>query len=77
MGGILDVSFEQTLIMNNPMVSRVGDVLSYYVYQIGVLGFNQYSYATAMGFFNSALALGIVILTNYGAKKIDEDGGLW
>jgi len=77
MGGILDVSFEQTLIMNNSMVSAVADVLGYYIYKIGVLGFNQYSYATAMGLFNSLLALGIVILTNYGAKKIDEDGGLW
>ena len=77
MGGILDVSFEQTLIMNNVMVSSVADVLSFYIYRIGVLGFNQYSYATAMGLFNSVLALGIVMLTNFGAKKIDEDGGLW
>ena len=77
MGGILDVSFEQTLVMNNAMVSAVADVMSYYIYRIGVLGLNQYSYATAMGLFNAVLALGIVILTNYGAKKIDEDGGLW
>jgi len=77
MGSILDVSFEQTLIMNNNMVSSIADVLSYYIYKIGILGINQYSYATAMGLFNSLLALGIVILTNFGAKKIDEDGGLW
>ena len=77
MGGLLSVSFEQTLVMNNPMVARVADVMSYYIYQIGILGFLQQSYATAMGLFNSALALAIVILTNYGAKKIDEDGGLW
>ena len=77
MGGLLDVSFEQTLVMNNAMVSRVADVMSYYIYQIGILGFNQYSYSTAMGLFNSLLALGIVILTNYGAKRIDTDGGLW
>ena len=77
MGGILDVSFEQTLIMNNSMVSSIADVLSFYIYKIGILGINQYSYATAMGLFNSLLALAIVILTNVGAKKIDEDGGLW
>jgi putative aldouronate transport system permease protein len=77
MGGLLDVSFEQTLVMNNSMVSSVADVMSYYIYRIGILSINQYSYATAMGLFNSALALVIVILTNYGAKKIDEDGGLW
>jgi putative aldouronate transport system permease protein len=59
------------------MVSSVADVMSYYIYRIGILSINQYSYATAMGLFNSVLALGVVILTNYGAKKIDEDGGLW
>ena len=30
-----------------------------------------------MGLFNSALSLIIVIITNRGAKLIDEEGGLW
>lgn len=77
MGGILQVSFDQTLVMNNVMVSEVADVLSYYVYQIGILSKNQFSYATAMGLFDSALTLIIVIITNRVAKTIDEDGGLW
>ena len=77
MGGILSVSFDQTLVMNNVMVAQVADVLSYYIYQIGLLSRNQFSYATAMGLFDSALSVLIVILTNKGAKLIDEEGGLW
>lgn len=77
MGGILAVSFDQTLVMNNTMVAEVADVLSYYIYQIGLLSRNQFSYATAMGLFNSALSLVIVIITNKAAKWIDEEGGLW
>lgn len=77
MGGILQVSFDQTLVMNNVMVSEVADVMSYYIYNIGLLSRNQFSYATAMGLFDSALSLIIVILTNRGAKRIDEEGGLW
>ncbi|MGI6635778.1 MAG: ABC transporter permease [Christensenellales bacterium] len=77
MGAILDVSFDQTLVMNNSMVAQVADVLSYYIYQVGLLGRNQFSYATAMGLFNSLLSLAIVIITNKGAKMINEDGGLW
>lgn len=77
MGGILSVSFDQTLVMNNVMVAQVADVLSYYIYQIGLLSRNQFSYATAMGLFDSALSVMIVILTNKGAKLIDEEGGLW
>ncbi len=74
---ILEVSFDQTLVMTNAMVSKVADVLSYYIYQVGLLSRNQFSYATAMGLFNSILSLLIVIATNWGAKKIDEEGGLW
>ena len=77
MGSIMDVSFDQTLVMNNTMVSQVADVLSYYIYKIGLLSSNQFSYATAMGLFNSAISLAIVIITNRGAKLIDEEGGLW
>lgn len=77
MGGILNVSFEQTLVMNNAMVSQVADTIGYYVYQQGILSINQYSYSTAIGLFNSLLSLIIVILTNKGAHLIDEEGGLW
>ncbi len=77
MGGLLAVSFDQTLVMNNAMVAEVADVLGFYIYQIGLLSRNQFSYATAMGLFNSLLSLCIVILTNRGAKLIDEEGGLW
>ena len=77
MGAILNVSFDQTLVMNNTMVSEVADVLSYYIYKIGLLSRNQFSYATAIGLFNSLLSLAIVVIMNRGAKLIDEEGGLW
>ena len=77
MGSIMEVSFDQTLVMNNTMVSEVADVFSYYIYKIGLLSTNQFSYATAMGLFNSLLSLAIVVITNRGAKMIDEEGGLW
>lgn len=77
MGQILQVSFDQTLVMNNTMVAEVADVLSYYIYKTGLLTANQFSYATAMGLFDSVLSLIIVIITNKGAKIIDEEGGLW
>ena len=77
MGSVLDVSFEQTLVMNNAMVAPVADTIGYYVYKLGILSINQYSYTTAIGLFNSLLALLIVLFTNTGAKRIDEEGGLW
>lgn len=77
LGGILSVSFEQVLVMYNPTVSGVADVIDYYIYRVGLLNINNFSYATAVGLFRSVLALILVLLTNWGAKKIEEEGAIW
>jgi putative aldouronate transport system permease protein len=77
LGNILSVSFEQVVVMMNSVVSPVAEVIDYYVYRVGLLGANNFSYATAVGLFRSVISLIIVILANYFAKKIDEDGGIW
>lgn len=77
LGNILSVSFEQVLVMINPMVTDVAEVLDYYIYRIGLLDINNQSYATAIGLFRSFLALLLVIISNFVAKKLDEDGGIW
>ena len=77
MGGLFSVSLDQTMVFTNKMVSSIAEVMSYYVYRVGLLSANQFSYSTAVGLFNSLLGLAMVLLTNWGAKKIDEDGGLW
>ena len=77
MGGLFSVSLDQTMVFTNKMVSSVAEVMSYYVYRVGLLSANQFSYSTAVGLFNSLLGLAMVLLTNWGANKIDEDGGLW
>jgi len=77
LGGILSVSFEQILVMINPQVSSVAEVIDYYVYRVGLLNTNNYSYATAVGLFRSVIALALVLIANRLAKKFDEEGGIW
>ncbi|THF74145.1 ABC transporter permease [Cohnella fermenti] len=77
LGSILSVSFEQVVVMMNAMVSPVAEVIDYYVYRVGLLGANNFSYATAVGLFRSVIALGIVLIANWFAKKFDEEGGIW
>jgi putative aldouronate transport system permease protein len=77
MGGILSVSFEQVMVMINPMVASEAEVLDYYIYRVGLLNVNNFSYSAAIGFFRSLIALVFVLLANWVAKKIDEDGGIW
>ncbi|GLX71014.1 ABC transporter permease [Paenibacillus glycanilyticus] len=77
LGGLLSVSFEQVLVMINPQVSSVAEVLDYYIYRVGLLNINNFSYAAAVGFFRSVIALLLVVIANRLAKKIDEEGGIW
>lgn len=77
LGGILNVSFEQILVMFNPQIASTAEVVDYYVYRVGLLDAGNYSYATAVGLFRSAIALMLVLVANFLAKKTDEEGGIW
>ncbi len=77
LGGLLSVSFEQILVMINPQVSSVAEVLDFYIYRVGLLNTNNFSYAAAVGLFRSVIAVALVLLANFCAKKIDEEGGIW
>ena len=74
---VLSAGFDQVLVMINPAVTGVAETIDYYVYRVGLQQVNNYSYATAVGLFKSLLSLALVLITNYGSKKIDEEGGLW
>lgn len=77
MGGILNVGLTKTMVMMNDMVRTVAETTSYYVYYTGLMTVNQYSYSAAVGLFEAVLSLALVIFTNWAAKKVDEDGGIW
>jgi putative aldouronate transport system permease protein len=74
-GYLLEVSFEQIYVLYNPMVYEVGDVLSTYIYRVGLQGM-KFSLTTAIGLFQSAIGLGLVFLTNKIARKY-SDVSLW
>lgn len=74
---VLSVGFDQVLVMINPSVSSVAEVIDYYVYRVGLQQVGGYSYATAVGLFKSLISLALVLLTNRIAKSIDKDGAIW
>jgi len=69
LGGVLEAGTEQILLLYSPTVYSVGDVIGTYVYRMG-LGEMQYSYATAVGIFNSVVGFILVICGNFASKKI-------
>lgn len=68
-GYILDTGFEQILVMYNPTVYEVGDVIQTYVYRIG-LGQMNFSQSTALGLFNSVVAFILIVGANTLSKKL-------
>jgi putative aldouronate transport system permease protein len=67
-GRILDAGFEQVLIMSNPLVNSVAEIIDTYVYKMGMLQ-AEYSYSTAVNLFKSIVGLIMVLVVNYFAKK--------
>ena len=63
MGNILNVGFEKILLLYSPTTYEVADVISTYVYRIGILDAN-FSYSTAIGLFNSVVNIIFLLLTN-------------
>jgi len=75
LGNLLTVGFEKVFLLYNPSTYETADVLSTYVYRSGLVG-QQYSFAAAVGLFNSAVTLILLIVFNYAAKKASGQS-LW
>jgi putative aldouronate transport system permease protein len=74
-GNILNVGFEKIVLMYNPTTYDVSDVISTYVYRLGIQGGN-YSFATAVGFFNEAINFMLLLFFNHMSKKAGSES-LW
>jgi len=73
-GSVMEVSFDKVYVLQNPVVSDVSDVISTYIYRIGVQG-GQFSLTTALGLFESVVAFILILSANWVARKFDQ--GLW
>ncbi|MCY9695609.1 ABC transporter permease [Paenibacillus alginolyticus] len=75
LGYVLEAGTEQILVMYNPSVYNVADVIGTYVYRIG-LGEQDYSFSTAVGVFESVVAF-ILILSGNGLARKFFGRGIW
>ncbi|BCJ93652.1 sugar ABC transporter permease [Anaerocolumna cellulosilytica] len=71
LGSLLSVGFEKVYLMYNPAVYDTADVISTYVYRQGIENKN-FSYATAVGLFNSLIGFTIVSVSNWFSRKFNE-----
>ncbi|MFC5653287.1 ABC transporter permease [Paenibacillus solisilvae] len=75
-GSIMGVGFEKIYLLQNPLNTVTSEVISTYVYKIGLLNSN-YSFATAVGLFNSLVNMILLFIVNAVAKRVSNSNGLW
>jgi len=74
-GNIMNVGFEKVYLMQNNLNLARSEVISTYVYKLGIIS-QQYSYSSAINLFNTMVNLALLLLVNYFSKRINETG-LW
>ncbi|TGY96969.1 sugar ABC transporter permease [Petralouisia muris] len=71
-GGLMNVGFEKVWLLQTDLNKATSDVIAVYVYQQGIEN-AKYSYSTAVGLFNTAVNIILLIAVNKLASKISED----
>ena len=70
-GRVMEVGFDQIYNLQNPAVADVSEVISTYIYKIG-LQQAQFSLSSALGLFESAVSFLLVLTANWIARKFDH-----
>ncbi|WP_284644825.1 ABC transporter permease [Paenibacillus silviterrae] len=75
MGRMMNVGFEKIILLYNPSTYETADVVSSYVYRVGLQDFN-YSFSSAVGLFNSAVNFTLLVFSNWLSRRLN-DTSLW
>ncbi len=74
-GGLMNMGYEKTILLYNPATYETADIISSYVYRVGLLE-QDWSYSTAVGLFNSVINFLLLVFANKMSKKY-SDTSLW
>ena len=78
MGSVMNLGFQKIYLMQNTLNISASEVISTFVYKKGIAAgaYNDYSYASAIGMFNSLVNLTLVAAVNAISRRIGETS-LW
>jgi putative aldouronate transport system permease protein len=74
-GTIMSIGFEQAFLMQTALNLDRSEIISTYVYKVGLVG-AQFSFGAAVGMFNSVINLVLILLVNRVARSLGETS-LW
>jgi putative aldouronate transport system permease protein len=76
MGSVMSIGFEKVFLMQNGLNLPLSEVISTYVYKIGLTGTADFSFSTAIGLFNSVINMVIIAGVNFVSRRL-SDTSLW
>ncbi|WP_433584883.1 ABC transporter permease [Microbacterium hydrocarbonoxydans] len=68
-GSFMSVGFEKVLLLQNPLIYSTADVISTYLYRVGIQS-AQFSYGTAIGLFEAVIGLVLVLGANLISRRL-------
>ena len=74
-GNIMGIGFEKAYALQTDMNLPASEILSTYVYRLGLLN-GDYGYSTAVGLFNSVINVILLVFVNWVVKKLNDGEGL-
>lgn len=74
-GGIMSVGFEKAYLMQTSMNLPTSEIIATFVYKVGLQSMD-FSYATAIGLFNTVINLIMLVFVNMVVKKLNDGQGL-
>ena len=74
-GRLMSVGFDRPYIIGNTIVKDYCDVISTFVYRVGIVN-TKYDRATAVGLFQSVIGLVLITVANAVSRAFDEQG-IW
>ncbi|MCL2478886.1 MAG: ABC transporter permease subunit [Treponema sp.] len=76
MGSVMSIGFEKVFLMQNGLNLSLSEVISTYVYKVGLTGNSDFSYSTAIGLFDSVINMIMIAGVNFFARRMG-DTSLW
>ena len=70
-GGLMNVGFEKVWLLQTDLNKATSDVIAVYVYQQGIES-AKYSYSTAVGLFNTAVNIILLLVVNKIASRASD-----
>ncbi|WP_274652880.1 ABC transporter permease [Paenibacillus humicola] len=71
-GGLLSVGFEKVFLLQNNLNLSTSEIISTYVYKTGLIN-ADFSFAAAIGLFNSLVGLILISIVNFAARKVSDN----